>query len=332
MYKVCLLLETPVLLAKLTALHVWGGDTGFEIEAVCTNIHSLQDLLNHKKFDLLIAESNMESDYYATLKKIKREKLCNHIALCSTNGDFETARKGILIGVDDYFALPFYEEMLFSLFERIKDDEDNDSICTKDSYEKFSKRLADLFLEQEKDIYNYLDYLSKHNVINDVIDGAVKIIFSKNDWLDLYINESEILASGVVEPQNLKVRFLTLYENYYCHLFPRHNDTLDEIVKYILYNPESDLRQKVLAEKLHINKSYMSTVFIAQTNVRFVDYVTGVKLMRAAWLLKNTELKVGEIAQRIDYKDVAYFSTQFKKNFNYTPSEYRLPDGCQFVI
>ena len=73
-------------------------------------------------------------------------------------------------------------------------------------------------------------------------------------------------------------------------------------------------------------------MFTAQTGGRFVDYVTGVKLMRAAWLLRNTDMKIGEIAGRMDYKDIAYFSKQFKKVFHLTPSEYRIPDNYQFSI
>ena len=83
---------------------------------------------------------------------------------------------------------------------------------------------------------------------------------------------------------------------------------------------------------MHINKSYLSTVFIAQTGIRFVDYITNIKLIRAAWLLKNTQMKVSAVANRMDYKDTAYFSKQFKKSFGFTPSEYRMPDDYHFII
>lgn len=332
MYNVCLFLKDYTFLAKLTALHIWGEDTGFEIEAVVDNFEAFKKLLENKSFDLVIAENSLiKNDMCPTFIDLKAKKFFRHIALCNAEADFESARKGILIGADDYFTLPFDESLILSLFDRIHNKSGDKQIDTQTSIEKFSQKLAGLFIKQENDLYGYLEYLSKNNVVNQVIDFSLQIIFEQNDWLDLFFNEIDFVSSSISDAEEQKSKFISLFESYIL-LFPNHNDTLDNIIKHILYNPESDLRQKTLSDELHINKSYLSTVFIAQTNVRFVDYITNVKLMRAAWLLKNTEMKVGEIAQRIDYKDVAYFSKQFKKFFSYSPSEYRLPEDYHFEI
>ncbi|MBQ6554307.1 MAG: helix-turn-helix transcriptional regulator, partial [Firmicutes bacterium] len=95
---------------------------------------------------------------------------------------------------------------------------------------------------------------------------------------------------------------------------------------------ESDLKQKSIAASLYMNSSYLSTVFTAHTQQRFVDYLTNVKLRRAAWLLRNTNLKVTDIAERLDYKDMGYFSRLFKKKYGITPSDYRIPDNYNYYI
>ena len=332
MYNVCLFLESSTLLAKLTALHIWGEDTQFEIRAVCGDYDSFTKIIKNKSFDLLIAENSLiEFEDCHKFLEIKNNNQCRHIVLCSENGDFESARKGILVGADDYLTLPFDEFLILSLFDKIRNKSANGEVGIRNSIDKFAYKLAELFLNQSNDLYEYIEYLYSHNIAAETIDWALKIIFEKNDWLDLYFNELDLKYSSALEFGEQKNRFIALYESY-VYLFPHHNDTLDAVIKYILYNPESDLRQKVLSEELHINKSYLSTVFIAQTNIRFVDYISNVKLLRAAWLLKNTEMKVSEIAQKIDYKDVAYFSKQFKKNFNCSPSEYRMPDNYHFEI
>lgn len=89
---------------------------------------------------------------------------------------------------------------------------------------------------------------------------------------------------------------------------------MQDVILYILNNPESDLKQKTIASKLYMNSSYLSTVFATQTGMRFVDYITIVRLKRAGWLLKNTEMKITEIALRLDYKDVGYFRNFSKSN------------------
>ncbi|MBQ9674214.1 MAG: helix-turn-helix domain-containing protein [Ruminococcus sp.] len=316
------------MLAKLTALHIWGEETGFEIQAVCTGIKQLEAILQNKRFDLLILENQLVAeDNYRVLKNVKSSKFCNHIALCSLEADFESARKGIVLGVDDYFTLPFEERLILSLFNRIKSDNED----AQNSSSEFTDKLLELFFRNEDSLYDFVEHLYKVNVMSDVIDKAVKVIFEKNDWLDLYVNEKDYIGANVYDTTEHKSRFIALFESYKL-LLPNHSEMLSVIIEYILYNPESDLRQKAISEELRINKSYLSTVFIAQTGIRFVDYITYIKLMRAAWLLRNTDMKVNEIAKRMDYKDVAYFSKQFKKNFSITPSEYRLPDDYHFEI
>ena len=78
-------------------------------------------------------------------------------------------------------------------------------------------------------------------------------------------------------------RIMTLFSEF-CELYPAHNEQLECVINEILNYPESDLRQKTLSANLHINSSYLSTVFLAQTGIRFVDYVNIVKLKRAASL------------------------------------------------
>ena len=109
-------------------------------------------------------------------------------------------------------------------------------------------------------------------------------------------------------------------------------EKIREVILYILNNPESDLKQKTIAAELYINSSYLSTVFAAQTQQRFVDYLTTVKLKHAGWLLQNTDMKVTEIAMRLDYKDIGYFSRLFKQRFGVTPTEFRIPDGYTYQI
>jgi two-component system response regulator YesN len=40
-------------------------------------------------------------------------------------------------------------------------------------------------------------------------------------------------------------------------------------------------------------------------------------------LLRNTNMKTFEIAEKVGYSEPNYFSYSFKKKFNLSPSEYR---------
>ena len=60
MYSVALVLKSINLLAKLTALHIWGEQTGFEIEAVCDSADAFRETLHTRSFDLVVLESTAE--------------------------------------------------------------------------------------------------------------------------------------------------------------------------------------------------------------------------------------------------------------------------------
>ncbi|WP_342772925.1 helix-turn-helix transcriptional regulator [Paenibacillus lentus] len=55
----------------------------------------------------------------------------------------------------------------------------------------------------------------------------------------------------------------------------------------------------------------------------FVNYLLGVRMEAAQYLLRNTELKAFEIAERIGFADPNYFSFCFRKKFGISPKEYR---------
>jgi AraC-like DNA-binding protein len=59
------------------------------------------------------------------------------------------------------------------------------------------------------------------------------------------------------------------------------------------------------------------------------DFIRNVRLKRAAQLLADTQLSINEIADRVGFVTARNFSSQFKKMFGVTPSEYREPQKLQ---
>jgi two-component system response regulator YesN len=57
--------------------------------------------------------------------------------------------------------------------------------------------------------------------------------------------------------------------------------------------------------------------------MNFTDYLTKLRMKEATRLLEKTALRISEIAERLGYADLAYFSNTFKKTIGTTPSVYR---------
>lgn len=85
----------------------------------------------------------------------------------------------------------------------------------------------------------------------------------------------------------------------------------------------SDLTVNEICNYLHISPTYFSFIFKKETKSTFVNYLTQVRMEAAKELLRTTDLKSFEIAEKVGYGDPNYFSYSFKKKYGMSPSEYR---------
>ncbi len=78
-----------------------------------------------------------------------------------------------------------------------------------------------------------------------------------------------------------------------------------------------------MARELHMSPAHFGRVFRAATGRAPRDFLIETRLSRARHLLAETSLPVGEIAERLGYADVFFFSRQFKEKTGVSPRQYR---------
>ncbi len=93
--------------------------------------------------------------------------------------------------------------------------------------------------------------------------------------------------------------------------------------EYISQNFSEDITLATVADHLHVNTSYLSTLFRQVTGMTFKEHLNRVRIEEAARLLSNTDYPVMEIAVACGYKDQSYFTKVFKKLTGLTPKQYR---------
>ena len=85
-------------------------------------------------------------------------------------------------------------------------------------------------------------------------------------------------------------------------------------VEYLRNNYNTDIRLEELAAKSFISKNYFSRLFKEVTGINFTDYVQNLRIDEACSLLKNTEMKVIDIAHQVGFKDMKFFMKYLKNS------------------
>lgn len=345
MYTVILAVKSETLLQELKRLRIWGESTGFQICRITDDFEGLITALRERKYHLVLLEAMSDNHMLSILETIKKEKLCKAVAVVSREAEFKTVRKSFLLGADDFFVTPFEISQFIALFSKIENAEHGkiaEEICQKEELLNLFEHVDFAIKERLDEILystlsEYRDMGEAFSYIKRILDGVMTELFEKYQWLELYFAKEDYSPQDndyLEYEDNMKKSLEDFYSFFveFSELYPVHGESLDDMLLYILKRPEGDLKQKTISEELYINRSYLSTVFSAQIGVNFVDYVNTVKMKRAAYLLKNTKLKVIDIAGALDYKDMGYFLKRFKAKYGVTPSQYRLPETYEFQI
>lgn len=98
---------------------------------------------------------------------------------------------------------------------------------------------------------------------------------------------------------------------------------IHECEKIIKENVENYISVSEIAERLGVSGSYLSRIFKEKTGSTVINAINRAKLETAQDLLKNTDMKIYEIADRLGFENITYFSHFFKKHMNISPVEYK---------
>ena len=85
----------------------------------------------------------------------------------------------------------------------------------------------------------------------------------------------------------------------------------------------TDINLEMVAERFQVSTNHLSRIIKKETNYSFVEILTKIRLAESLKLLQQPDAKVYMVAQKVGYRDYAYFYQVFKKQYNVSPQKYR---------
>lgn len=166
----------------------------------------------------------------------------------------------------------------------------------------------------------YFSYFIYSKANDMVAKGYEKLYLDCNEFTQL------IISLETLEEVNTKFieLFRTITEMVNQKKFKRKSALAEKIANIIEENyTDVALCQEGVASDLNISKDYIGRIFKEAYSKSFAEYLTDVRLNKAAQLLCMQNKSISDIVDEIGWENKNYFYTMFKAKFGVTTSEHK---------
>ena len=94
---------------------------------------------------------------------------------------------------------------------------------------------------------------------------------------------------------------------------------LKKAIRYISQNFSRNLTLDEVADHVHLNPAYFSTLFKQSTGSSFKEYLNMVRIEESKRLLSNTDYSIIDISLATGFEDQSYFSKSIQKIYRSDP-------------
>ena len=109
-------------------------------------------------------------------------------------------------------------------------------------------------------------------------------------------------------------------------------DSLNKMIEYIEKNLDNEIDYNELSKIANTNIFILERIFMFLTNMTIIEYIKKRRLSKAFEEIRNTNLKIIDIAFKYQYNSASSFNRAFKQLFNITPTECRNGLGKYKII
>ena len=96
-----------------------------------------------------------------------------------------------------------------------------------------------------------------------------------------------------------------------------------KIKEYLNLHYQEDITLDRLAEVIGYTKNYLCRIFRENTGITINEYLSDLRISRAANLLASTDMEISEVSKAAGYTNIFHFIKRFKKIIGIPPGGYR---------
>lgn len=253
------------------------------------------------------------------------------IFLYSAYLNIDFCRKAFRLNIRDFFRKPVsIQDIDGALFKKEK--------APDEDYSDIIKRIEGI--TQANDFRRV--YLESKVIAADILlasghknDVTAKIMHSILVRLLSRYNEDPSDMEQLLERFHINVNFLDneiMVEMWLCNFldyiykrrFVERYNSVRAVFEYIDTHIKEYINMVMIEEHCHLSQQYLLRLFKDQMKMSALDYIQSRKMLLAKWYLYFEEYSTLDVASKLGYGDVGYFSKVFKKYEGMTPHQYKL--------
>ena len=336
----------------------WAAN-GIEIVGTAEDGKAALDIIMREQPDLVLLDILMPGMTGIEVMQKAKESGAANTAFIVVSGceEFSYARQAMNLGAVYYLLKPFMPDELLTALRKAIHDSDVPSMMRSDGIPALIK---DLFDSSDATECPFYPARIEHELIGALLaeetekskrlaDEFIKEIFSRNSTISQSFSCFLILYSSIyhallhlglylsanpfsspIQPNCTAESLVREGIHTVCReaaelLSSTESSvyTIKQVILYVNENYNSKLSLENLAEHVHVSPVYLSSLFSKTVGKTLMEYIQHVRIEKASILLKNPDLSLLDVAERVGYPDTKYFSQVFKKVTGITPSMYR---------
>lgn len=250
-----------------------------------------------------------------TIRKIERKKEClvfNEKRSDITPLQWEELLSETGIQIEEYLSFGRIEQAV------LKGREDQLQLIFKESVRKFRGKDPGWEPEQlKRELVRFCCLLEERLKTED--KGRFLERFSEQENILMGIRRSATLTEVLENVRAYLLEVLSAFQEQ-----KKVPSYIRLAVAYMEANYMQELSLQAVADHIVLNPWYFSSQFKKFMGVPMGEYLNKIRIDASIRLMQESDLKLGEIAELVGFRNLAYYGSVFKKFKNVSPKEYRM--------